>query len=381
MKSAITNCWGMVPVRSLAVEHSILYRGKPGCSYNHQAQLTSHRGALVASWTLGVRDEEGPGEDMVFAVSTDQGKSWTPPRVVACAEPGRAAKTIVVSSGIRSLGDTLVAYSGHWDRLPEGIMPDGFRTPCNEPWVWADVRTEARVSRDCGTSWSAPVVVAPNCTNYMTPFTTQSGRIILPSNLTFPWTDDPMGLTGWQWSAVPGLTEGVMDNYFNMAELNTLAKTGQSYNEACCYQLADGTLRMMLRNERRETYRLGVSESRDNGLTWSTPVLTEFTDEICRAHFGRLPDGRYFAANCPSLVRPNGYRSKAVLALSKDGTVFDQHYCLGDSPDVSPRQPGLYKGGRFGYPYLHIDGEYGFVIYSIAKEDIGIGRFRLADLA
>jgi hypothetical protein len=225
MTHPITNCWGKVPVHKIAVDECLIYKGKPGCAYNHQAQLTSHQGALVATWTLGVRDEEGPGEDMVFAVSEDRGNAWSPPHVIACAQPGRAAKTIVVSSGLRSVGDAMVAYNGHWDRDPTITQPDGFRTKAQSPFH--DVRTEARVSRDGGASWSAPVVIAPNLTNYMTPFTTQSSRIILPGNLTYPWTDDPMGLTGWNWSGVPGLSERVLDNFFDMCIIRAMP-TGDS---------------------------------------------------------------------------------------------------------------------------------------------------------
>lgn len=378
--SPITNCWGKVPVRRVKVEHTLVYEGRPGRAYSHQAQLTSHRGGLVATWSLGIRDEEGPGEDMVFAVSEDRGKTWSPPRVIACAQPGRAAKSVVVSTGLRRVGDALVAYNSHWERSPAGVQPDGFRTPSCDPAMYCDVRTEARVSRDGGASWSAPVVVAPGLSNYMTPFTTRTGRIILPGNLTFPWTDDPMGLTGWRWAGVPGLSEGVTDNFFNMRNTNALAKTGQLYNEACCYQSADGTLRMVLRNDNKDAFRLGVSESRDDGLTWSTPTLTDYTDVICRAHFGRLPDGRYFGMSCPNPAQPCRPRSPAILALGADGTVFDRHYLIGDEPEGEPRYPGLYKHGRYGYPYLHTDGDFGYVIYSINKEDIGLGRFRLEEL-
>ena len=377
-KSPITNCWGDVKPVKIPVDNFIVFKGKIGLGYNHQPQLTTHQGRLIATWTMGVRDEEGPGEDVVFSVSDDQGKTWSPARVIKSAQPGRAAKTIEVSTGIRSFGDTMVAYSGHWDRAPEGIQPDGFRTKSDDPVeVLRDVRTEACVSDDGGKNWSTPVVVAPNITNYMTPFTTQSGRIILPGNLTFPWTDDPLGLTGWNWSGIPGLAEGVQDTYCNMHEINRLGKTGQLYNEACCYQLANGVLRMMLRNEQKP-HRLGVCESYDNGITWTTPELTDYIDSVCRAHFGRLPDGRYFGMTCPNPIVLR--RTPAILALSEDGNVFDKHYVIGDDVQEKPRYQGSAKGGRYGYPYLHVDGEYGYVIYSIYKEDIGVTRFRLDDL-
>lgn len=140
----------------------------------------------MASWSLGVRDEEGPSENMVFATSDDQGKTWTEPRVVGLSRPGRVAGTVVVSSGIRSVDDSLIACFGHWDRTQVGISPDGSRTPNNDPAgeIFADVRTEARVSHDGGSSWTPPVVVAPDISNYMPPFKTSTGRLILPGNLT-----------------------------------------------------------------------------------------------------------------------------------------------------------------------------------------------------
>ena len=54
----------------------------------------------------------------------------------------------------------------------------------------------------------------------------------------------------------------------------------------------NGVIRMMLRSG--DAQRLAVSESHENGETWSEPVLTEYPDCHCRFHFGRLPDGRYF---------------------------------------------------------------------------------------
>jgi len=68
-------------------------------------------------------------------------------------------------------------------------------------------------------------------------------------------------------------------------------------------------------------------------------------------------------------------------ARSLDGVAFDRHFVLGDEPGIPIRIPGLFKGGRYGYPYLHIMGDRGYVIYSVNKEDIAIGRFRLGDIA
>jgi hypothetical protein len=77
---------------------------------------------------------------------------------------------------------------------------------------------------------------------------------------------------------------------------------------------------------------------------------------------------------------PEGRRTPAILALSNDGVAFDKHFILGDDAWRPMRFPGLNKGGRYGYPWLHVDGEFGYMIYSVEKEDIGVGRFRVDDL-
>jgi hypothetical protein len=68
------------------------------------------------------------------------------------------------------------------------------------------------------------------------------------------------------------------------------------------------------------------------------------------------------------------------LAASKDGVVFDRHFILGDEPASKPRMPGSHKGGRYGYPHMHIMGDQAFVIYSVNKEDVWVCRFDLNEL-
>ena len=57
--------------------------------------------------------------------------------------------------------------------------------------------------------------------------------------------------------------------------------------------------------------------------------------------------------------------------------VFDRHYVLGDAGSTGPRLPGHHKGGRYGYPVLHLDED---SVYSVEKEDVAVCRFRPRDL-
>ena len=148
------------------------------------------------------------------------------------------------------------------------------------------------------------------------------------------------------------------------------------FNEGSFFQTDDGVIHMMLRSE---SDRLWVTESRDDGETWSEPLMTGYTDGICRPHFGRLDDGRFFGLGTPDPSNPWA-RTPVVLALSEDGVVFDRHFTVGDEPERPPRMPGRGKRGRYGYPYLHVMDGAAFVAYSVAKEDIAVARFPLADL-
>ena len=106
--------------------------------------------------------------------------------------------------------------------------------------------------------------------------------------------------------------------------------------EGSFYQTDDGVLHMLLRNTARgNDCRLWLTESRDNGATWSTPVETDFSDTNAKFHFGRLPDGRFYYVGNPV----GGGRTPLVLSLSRDGVRFDQHFILGDT-HYERRRPG-----------------------------------------
>ncbi len=136
---------------------------------------------------------------------------------------------------------------------------------------------------------------------------------------------------------------------------------------------------MMLRTNRA---RLAVAESRDDGETWSEPELTDFTDCGSKMQFGRLPDGRYFALSCPDPNVPTSClrRTPLVLAVSRDGNVFDRHFLLGDEPDAPLRYPGAYKHGATATRTPMSVDDHLVVINSVGKEDIECHVFSLRDL-
>lgn len=381
-QSPITNRFGEVAATKLDVEHVAVFAGCAGHAFNHQAQLAFDGRRLYATWSSGPRDEEEAGQRMVMAASDDEGRSWSEPAAVAPARPGRHAASVVVSSGIRIHDGALTAYCGEWERYEaerdserEAARAAAGGHPC------FDVRTEARVSRDRGRTWSPPTVVVRNQFGFMPPAPTRTGRLILPGHLSYAWTDDASGLAGWRRAMIPGLPDDYLDDWYNRSEGARLLGLPHRFNEANFFATDDGVLHMMLRNENHT--RMGVTESRDDGESWSTPVLTEFTNSVSRSHFGRLPDGRWFCVSCPTPPAPGAApstrtpRTPVVLALSRDGVTFDRHYVIGDDPQGEPRIAGHLKHGRYGYPFLAVLGERAAVIYSTNKEDINLARFRL----
>ncbi|MFO1312478.1 MAG: exo-alpha-sialidase [Burkholderiales bacterium] len=380
--SPIANRWGEVFPERLDVEHVPVFRGREGKAFNHQAQLAWDGARVYATWSSCGRDEEEAGQEMLMAVSDDVGRTWSAPSVVAPSRPGRHAPSVVVSSGIRVVGDRLVAYCGEWERYEAG------RDKEREAARWAagghsvfDVRTEARVSADRGATWSGPVVVIRNQFGFMPPSATHTGRLILPAHLTCAISDDPMGLGGWQRRGMPGLPPDYLDDWYGHRRGAEMLGLAHRFNEANWFETDDGVVHMMMRNENGT--RMGVTESRDDGETWSPPRLTGFTNSVSRSHFGRLPDGRYFCVNCPTPPREGVApstrtpRTPVVLALSDDGVVFDRHLIVGDGAQGEPRIPGYLKHGRYGYPFLAVAGATALVVYSTNKEDINVARFEV----
>ena len=269
----------------------------------------------------------------------------------------------------------MVAYVAEWEYDAPALDESGrLRVGNHEHHL--GTRTRAAVSTDGGESWSDPVDVMPRIASYHPPSPTTSGRLILPGHVTFPYTDDPAGLSGWTFAGLSGLPPDFVDDTMGWDYGREARKDARVFNEGSFFQTDNGVIHMMLRSE---SDRLWVTESRDDGETWSEPVMMGYTDGICRSHFGRLDDGRFFGLGTPDPSNPWA-RTPVVLALGEDGVVFDRHFTVGDEPERPPRMPGRGKRGRYGYPYLHVMDDTAFVAYSVAKEDIAVARFPLADL-
>jgi hypothetical protein len=338
MHSPITNCYEPGAHRpKLDVERILIYEPVETWAYSHHPSICFFEGRFYAVWSNGRRDEDAPGQRVLLASSSDF-RSWTTPRPLVDSLQGKHSELVLTAAGFHHHGTTLAAYFGQYEYSPECIE-EGTRKPSVGAGVHQDTCLRALSTTD-GVTWGdirdMGLRIVPN----HSPQKTASGRLIICGNVSFPYTDDPSGLSDWKLAGIyPAEME---DDLQDDSEGFGLVRERMGWSTGLCegsfYQTDDGALHTLLRSH---AGRLWVAESRDDGATWASPVQTEFTDNGTKFHFGRLPDGRFYYVGCPD-PEPRGERNPLVLSLSEDGVRFDRHYILADEPYERKRE-GLLK--------------------------------------
>jgi hypothetical protein len=345
-------------VPKLNIERSMIYSPDKEWLYNHHASITHFKDRFVAIWSNGMIDEDSPGQRVVYATSKDF-KHWSAPSVLA--SPGKINDTLTVltAAGLYQYKGTLVAYYGDYDKHRQNTH------------LWAKTSTD-------GEHWSEPLdmhlPVVPN----HGPEVTNSGRLIISGNFTFPYTDDPRGLSGWKLSSFYPDSLYKQDNpamFYAPA-----AKSGlPPLCEGSFFQTDDNILHMLLRvTGKGWKGHLWLTESKNNGNSWSRPAEAPFSDNDSKFHFGRLPDKRFYYVGIPDTLHHYD-RNPLVLSLSKGGKSFDKNYIIANEL-YHLKKEGLWKGGQYGYPHTIIYNGYLYVIISRQKEAIETLRFSLKQL-
>jgi hypothetical protein len=280
----------------------------------------------------------------------------------------------LTAAGFHLHAGRLAAYVGQYEYRPE-FLENGCRR--KDGSGHAGTALYALTTTD-GVTWDAPrdlsLPIIPN----HGPQRTDSGRLIICGNISFPYTDDPAGLAGWRMTGLypSDMADGIVDDSESFYRVRSRLNWPAALCEGSFYQTDDGVLHMLLRSE---TEYLRVSESRDNGATWSAPRVSGFTDNASKFRFGRLPDGRFYYVGCPDPA-PRYQRSPLVLSLSEDGERFDRHFILADSPYLQGAD-GMHKVGEYGYPGTLVLAGALHVIVSRRKEAVEVLRVPLAALA
>jgi hypothetical protein len=334
--------------------------GEHDWKYSHHQSIVAFNHRLYAIWSSSERDEDSPGQRVMYSWLDDTG--WVKPRILfqPDIEPDGRLR-ILTAGGFHEHNGTLVAYAGDYsiDRKSTRLLA---RTT-EDGKTWTEVRD----------------LHVPVCPNHG-PQATASGRLIISGNTAFPYTDDPSGLTGWKMSGIyPAAMEPFQDN---PATFWDVAKECHypSLCEGAFFQSDDGVLHMLLRSTGMSwpppSFHLWESRSTDQGATWDTPRETEFSNTDSKFHFGRLPDGRIYSVGNP--VKAG--RNPLVLSVSRDGVHFDRHYILGDQ-HYKRRFDGGAKGGDYSYPQSMVYEGRLYVIVARQKEEENLISVALSDLA
>lgn len=346
-------------VPHLRIERKMIYQPDTAWMYSHHASITHFKNKFIAVWSNGMKDEDHPGQRVVFATSTDF-FHWAKPKALAIPSVyNDDTLNVLTAAGFHQFNDTLVAYYGEYSP---------YKTHTH---LWAKVSTD-------GEHWSHAINMNVPVNPNQGPERIASGRLIICGNFTFSYTDDYRGLSGWTTTSFYADSLYKEDNpatFYAPAEKNNLPPLC----EGSFFQTDDGIIHTLLRvTGNGWKGRLWLTQSKDNGVHWSFPVETNFSDNDSKFHFGRLPDKRFYYVGIPDTLHHYA-RTPLVLSLSKDGKLFGKNYIIADQTYILKKE-GLYKGGQYGYPHSIIYKDYMYVIISRQKEAIEVIRFKLNQL-
>ncbi len=345
-------------VPRLKIERSMIYSPDKEWLYNHHPSIIHFKDQFIAIWSNGLVDEDSPGQRVVYATSTDF-VHWSKPEVLASPQKFKDTLTVLTAAGLYQYKGTLVAYYGEYTKHRQNTH------------LWAKTSTD-------GIHWSNAIDMhVPLIPNHG-PEVTQSGRLIISGNFMFPYTDDPKGISGWKISSFYPGSLYTQDN--SSAFYAPAAKLGlPPLCEGSFFETDDHVLHMLLRvTGKGWKGRLWLTESRNDGQSWSRPVETAFSDNDSKFHFGRLPDKRFYYVGIPDTLHHYS-RNPLVLSLSLNGETFDKNYIIADEL-YHLKKEGLWKGGQYGYPHTIVYNGYMYVIISRQKEAIETLRFSLNQL-
>jgi hypothetical protein len=334
--------------------------------FSHQPHITSFKGKLYAIWSNSKVNEDDVGQRVMLSTSSDF-FHWTVPIPLANTRMGNDSELVLSAMGFHIYDDTLTAYVSEFE-----CNNGDFKDYDNRLHMGLSVYTTTD-----GLHWEGPTSLdLPSNPNHG-PQRTSSGRLIIAGHILFPYTDDPAGLQDWKLAGVYPLEleAGLVDCFHTAQQQFKALNQPILCSEGSLHETDDGILHMILRTPNRM---LAVSDSSDDGLTWSAPVETNFTDNNSRFHFGKLPDGRYYYVGNPD-PDPSYKRRRLVLSLSEDGYMFDRHYeLIGGEQEV--KFPGTHKAGAYAYPHTVIHEGSLVIIHSLCKENIGVLQVPLDQL-
>lgn len=328
-------------------QHVSLYRAEKGDhQFCHHPSLVRFKGRFHCIWSNGVVGEDELGQRILIS-SSEHGLKWSPPQPLAVDPANRGA---CVAAGFLATESRLTAY----------YTVTGGSNFHADTAIWAKISIDAKQWSQALTVQSGFFIEGPK--------QLANGRLLLAGEhvgdarrtqrMRLLYSDQRDALTGWR-----------------EAKINPQLLKNFGYTEPNLIRRADGQLTMLFRNYSGFLY---GNLSQDNGARWSKPVQTRFPDSTARFATGQLPDGTTWLINNPGPKKFD--RSLLTIALSSDGSVFDRAFIVRGEP-TQMRYEGKSKVNGWQYPHAIVHDGHLFVAYSINKEDVGLTKIDLKDLA
>lgn len=332
----------------LSPEKTMIYESNGQWNYSHHPDVVWFKGFFYVMWSSGLVGEDEPGQRVVLVRSSDF-KRWSPPVLIVGGIDGFRRGEVITAVGFYLKGDVLSAYYASYREDERGRV--------------TNVQTFVMTTKD-GLVWSEPIELEISTVANHAPVHLPSGRLILLGHTVFPYSDDLTGLGGFRYAGIAPRSAGtVPDGNFSIRDVARSAGWGDVLCEGALIYFSDGRLRIFLRSE---SGRLWVTESTDNGVKWTAPEPTGFSNDNSKFAFGLLGDGRYWSVGNPV---PGSLRNPLVFSVSHDGNSFNRWYVISDVP-VRLKYPGRFKGGVYGYPAVLVKDGKVYVVCSVNKEDV-----------
>lgn len=362
----------------LPVETAIISDYSSRYAFKHHPSLVYFKGTWYAGFSRGAKDEDAPGQRMMYATSTDF-VNWSSAKTIvqpASASMGTTnllpglsdlnamgAVTTQIIGNFSVVGDTLCFYYSVTEFERSSFDADGNFLGMQDAKY--QINRQYAIYSEDGTTWSDPVLVT-GLNRYSTfaqsPYGTKKFYSISGFRIHYAATDDL------------DPRDKITNSQMTSEQIvSSRARCPGQLTETSYYQSPDGVLHLMCRSESGYVW---AATSMNEGLTWTEFYPTNMQSANTMFTHIMLPDGRIAWVGSPYY----DVRWPLTLYVSEDGYNFDKAYILQDEK-YEMQQDGWAKGGYFAYPQLVIEGDYLYIMYTKQKEVVEICRVKLTDIA